>query len=451
MRKLTLAAIASLVALLLIVSGAFAAGDGQDSPAAEPLTVSKDASGEYDVTYVWTIAKDVDRTLVGQIGGTATFTYTVSVSHDDGQVDEVQVSGTITVSNPNSTDVTLDGITDEVDGTPCSVDMPGGLVVGPGDTAFSYDCSLGDSLPSGEVFNQVTVDWSEQTLSDGTYLAAGSAQFTTEAAISFTANEADTCVFVSDPHDPGYDPDSPHVFCLGDEGDPNFSFQYSWAVDVPEWNCVDYENTATFESSDNQRVGSASQTVTACGPARTGALGKGFWQGRNGQAIIRAGSSTAGVCNSGPWLRQYNPFRDLSATATCSQVATYVTNVIKGANAGGASMGPMLKAQMLATALDVYFSDPALGGNMVSAPTPIGGVDVYLALICTDASCSAFEDLSTVFPGTPDGKESVLQLLADASNASTSGGSMWYGNVRSTQELAKDAFEALNSERVFDP
>ena len=46
-------------------------------------------------------------------------------------------------------------------------------------------------------------------------------------------------------------------------------------------------------------------------------------------------------------------------------MATYVTNVIKAANASGAAMNAMLKAQMLATALDVYFSDPALGGNKI--------------------------------------------------------------------------------------
>src|SRR5437899_2906246 len=32
----------------------------------------------------------------------------------------------------------------------------------------------------------------------------------------------------------------------------------------------------------------------------------------------------------------------------------------------------MLKAQMLATALDVYFSDPALGANKIDVPAPIG-------------------------------------------------------------------------------
>ncbi len=45
-----------------------------------PLTISKDANGAYDNTYTWTIAKSVDKTTVKQIGGSATFTYTVTVS-----------------------------------------------------------------------------------------------------------------------------------------------------------------------------------------------------------------------------------------------------------------------------------------------------------------------------------------------------------------------------------
>jgi hypothetical protein len=108
--------------------------------------------------------------------------------------------------------------------------------------------------------------------------------------------------------------------------------------------------------------------VTVSGPAKTGALTMGFWQNKNGQDIITKGASTSGVCNSGAWLRQYAPFQDLSATASCTQVATYVSNVVKGANASGASMNAMLKTQMLATALDVYFSEPALVGTRSTRP-----------------------------------------------------------------------------------
>src|SRR5207247_10329478 len=48
----------------------------------EPPTIVKDANGSYDNTFSWTIAKDVDKTTVKQIGGNATFNYTVTVTHD---------------------------------------------------------------------------------------------------------------------------------------------------------------------------------------------------------------------------------------------------------------------------------------------------------------------------------------------------------------------------------
>src|SRR6266849_1977338 len=170
----------------------------------------------------------------------------------------------------------------------------------------------------------------------------------------------------------------------------------------------------------------------------------GFWQNKNGQDIIKAGASTGAVCNSGAWLRlYYNPFKDLTATATCTQVATYVTNVIKAANASGAAMNAMLKGQMLATALDVYFSDPALGGNKINAPAPIGGVTIDLTKINKLIFSANFENTSAAWG--PATSKTVLQLLAYAASQSNSGGSAWYGQVKAMQELAKDTFDAINN------
>ncbi|TMC29579.1 MAG: hypothetical protein E6J24_16565 [Chloroflexi bacterium] len=96
-------------------------------------------------------------------------------------------------------------------------------------------------------------------------------------------------------------------------------------------------------------------------------------------------------------------------------------------------MNPMLKAQMLATALDVYFSDPTLGGNLINAPTPVGARNIDLLNVCADAvSCSSYENASSAFNGA-----SALTVV---------GGSVWYGNVKITQEMAKDAFDAINNQ-----
>jgi hypothetical protein len=131
-------------------------------------------------------------------------------------------------------------------------------------------------------------------------------------------------------------------------------------------------------------------------------------------------------------------------------VATYVTNIIKAANASGSSMNPMLKAQMLATALDVYFSDPVLGTNKIGAPAPLGAVKVDLTKICkmidgsSSSTCSgSYENASGAFGGATS--LTVSQMLLYAASQSNAGGSTWYANVKATQGLAKDAFDAINN------
>jgi len=181
--------------------------------------------------------------------------------------------------------------------------------------------------------------------------------------------------------------------------------------------------------------------------ANTGALTIGFWQNKNGQGIISGGACVGTVAKSGTWLRLLAPFQDLSATATPAQVATYVFDIIKAANASGCTMNAMLKAQMLATALDVYFSDPALGGVKIAAPSgPIGNVSINLQAICkSPANCSGnYQNVSAAFGGATC--KTVLELLAYAAGQSNVGGSVWYGQVKTTQELAKNTFDAINNQ-----
>ena len=165
----------------------------------------------------------------------------------------------------------------------------------------------------------------------------------------------------------------------------------------------------------------------------TPTLSLGPWKGSAGEQAIIAGSSTAGVCDSGTWLRQYAPFQDLSSTASCGDVATYVANTISDANCAGKTCNTMLKAQMLAVALDVYFDD--LGA----------AVPVDLTKVCTDtSSCASPEDDSSAFGGAAS--LTVSQILAYAAGQANAGGSSWYGNVKPRQVEAKDVFNALNEQ-----
>jgi hypothetical protein len=227
------------------------------------------------------------------------------------------------------------------------------------------------------------------------------------------------------------------------------TYQYSRSLPIPVDDCRQFTNTATI----NQTGQSDSWTVTVCGSMRTGAKTIGFWQNKNGQAII--GSYSGTNCQAlRTWLTTYNPFKDLTAT-NCAGVKSYVTNVIKNATASGASMNAMLKAQMLATALDVYFSSPSLGGNRIGAPAPIGSVLVDLTMICkmssgmTSTCTGSFYNVSSAFGGST--QLTVQQMLTYAASRSNAGGSSWYGNVKATQEKAKDAFDAVNNEWVFGP
>jgi len=413
------------------------------------LTVSKDATPSFDHTYAWTITKDANKTVVKQVGGSATFVYTVKVTHNNGTDGNWKVTGTIHVTNPNDWEAITADVTDAVDnGGSCTVSGGTGMSIpASGSKDLTYSCTYTSAPSPIDGINTATATWESAAF----FTPSGSANGTADVKFSTTApNLIDECVTVTDSYAGNLG-----QACVGD-ANPK-SFTYPRTIPVPQFDCQSYDNTATFTTNDSHTTGSDSETVRVCGPAKTGALTMGFWQNKNGQGIITGGAATAGVCNSGTWLRQYAPFQDLSATATCAQVGTYVTNVIKAANASGSSMNAMLKAQMLATALDVYFSDPALGGNKISAPAPIGGVAIDLTKICKmidgsggTATCGGvYQVVSSAFGGATS--MTVSQMLAYAASQSNVGGSVWYGQVKSTQELAKNAFDAINNQVAFAP
>ena len=54
--------------------------------------------------------------------------------------------------------------------------------------------------------------------------------------------------------------------------------------------------------------------------------------------LTATATATGGVCDVGTWLRRYSPYTDLSATASCRTVASYVATLLGAANASGATM-----------------------------------------------------------------------------------------------------------------
>jgi len=416
------------------------------------LTVSKDASPSFTRTYKWGIGKSVDKTLIEQAGGgTASATYTVIVKETGFTDSGWQVNGNITIANPNDWEAVTANVTDAIDnkgnctvtgGTSVSIPASGGK-------SFPYTCTYSSAPSPTSGTNTATAAWNP-TLA---FTPDGSATGTAPYAFGAPASTVNKTITVTDTFNGGAPATLGTLTATDATPFTSHTYTYSRSLNVPTSNCVNYPNTAKITETGRY----AKASVEVCGPAKTGALTMGYWQNKNGQAIITGGASTGGVCNSGTWLRNYAPFQDLSATANCAAVATYVTNIIKAANAGGATMNAMLKAQMLATALDVYFSDTSLGGNKISAPAPIGGVKIDLTKICkmidsssgTGTCSGSYENASSAFGGATS--LTVNQMLTYAASQSNAGGSAWYGNVKATQQLAKDAFDAINNQVAFSP
>jgi hypothetical protein len=428
---------------------------------AKDLQVTKDANPSFTRTYNWSIAKVVDKTLVEQLGGgTATFNYTVTVNETGFTDPGWKVIGTIIVSNPNDFEsITLTGVTDAVNnGGSCNITSGNttATIVANGIATLGYSCTY-SSQPAYNttVTNTATANWSQTAAST----PDGSAQGTKTFAFTTPTTTVNKTVTVTDTF-------NSVTTTLGTltatDAKPfaSATYKYPRTINVPTSNCVKYTNTAKIVETGQ----TASQTIEVCGPAKTGALTMGYWQNKNGQGIIAKSGPSSGTCALTTWLRQYAPFQDLSATAPCGSVGStssndvvgYVYNVIKAANASGSSMNAMLKAQMLATALDVYFGGGP-GGNPINAPVVIGNVTIDLTSIChmidgsnSTATCSgSFENVSSAFGGA--GSLTVSQMLTYAASQSNAGGSVWYAQVKATQQLAKDAFDAINNQVAFAP
>jgi hypothetical protein len=403
------------------------------------LRVSKTAVPTYTRTYGWAIDKSVDKTTVSQVGGQATFNYSVKVDQTSPTDSAIQAAGLITVTNPNDwEDITAD-VSDAVNnGGSCSVTGGGDNILVPAGQSVdvAYTCSYSAPLPADGT-NTGTATWDAAAASTPNGTASGTAGVVFGAPTT-TVNKT---IHVTD----SYAGALGTVTATDSAPFATKTFTYTRKINVPANACLSYDNTATITETGQ----TDSQTVRVCG-AVTGGLTIGFWHNKNGQAII-TGQAKTGVCPSATWLRQFAPFQDLSASATCAQVAAYDLTIFNAANAGGSSMNPMLKAQMLATAFNVYFSDPALGGNKIGASVALGGVKVDLTKVCKmidasggTATCSGtYQNVSAAFGGVT--ALTVSQMLTYAANQSNIGGSTWYGQVKATQGLAKDAFDAINN------
>lgn len=122
--------------------------------APQPLEISKTAAGTYDRTVEWTLEKSVDEdSFSGMLGDEFEWEWTVEATKSE-TLDNYQVTGTITIDNPNNFPVAVT-VTDELDdGTVADVDCSEDEVPANGSLECSYSADPEDDSATE---NTVTV------------------------------------------------------------------------------------------------------------------------------------------------------------------------------------------------------------------------------------------------------------------------------------------------------
>lgn len=215
--------------------------------------VSKTASPGFTRTFKWGITKSVDQTQINT-SSSATFNYTVSVTHDGGTDSAWQVTGSIRLSNPASTDITGVTVTDAVDnGGSCTVDSSfSGTVPAGSHVEVPYTCTYGSAPSSSAGTNTATATWN-----NGGNNAAGTAAFDFSNA---TPTIVDGSVTISDTLGG----------TLGSVSYTDLSpktFTYPKTFTDPAGTCTSHPNTATFTTNTTSSTGSSSQQIRVCAGA----------------------------------------------------------------------------------------------------------------------------------------------------------------------------------------
>jgi hypothetical protein len=287
---------------------------------ASNLTVSKTAAGSFTSGITKTgPASPVEK------AGASTLSYTITVTESGWMV-----SGKITVTNPNDWEDIPVTLSDALSVTGATCGITGGTsqtVNRSSSITPAYSCTF-TAAPSASGTNTAGLTWSATTYHTSSGSASSSAVAYAYGSLTIT--------------DAFNNPATPKT--LGTIPAPAATTTYtdSYTVTPTPGACTIYPNTATITQTGQ----SASVSETVCNTS-TGALTMGFWKNTNGQGIL-GGQAKTGVCPSGAWLRGINPFQDIPAGSTCSQVASYVAKVIGAASctSSTSTCNSMLKAQM---------------------------------------------------------------------------------------------------------
>jgi hypothetical protein len=322
----------------------------------------------------WGITKLVDghASETFNQSGPATLNYTVAVTKTV-DYDTYGLTGTITVTNTNADplDVTVaeTGLDPAVTGSDCGLDASGELTVpaedpislDPGMASVDYTCTFTDAPdPAGSYTNTATVTYDIGNGDEVLDVASDPFQV---PAPTLSDDSAPETITIGDPNAPaaaGF----PKTNISGDAS-------WSYSQQIFNANCQTYGNTATIVETAQ----SASTSVVFCGP-NNGGLTMGWWQNKNGQALLKA-NLTAACSTVNGYLpsvfthgaltylpdaytanKSFNTatYQYIAANCTAggsdkSYLPTFDLNVFTAANAAGTGT-LMVEGQWLTTALD---------------------------------------------------------------------------------------------------
>jgi hypothetical protein len=363
--------------------------------------------------YTWTLDKSVDSTLF-VAGGTAN--YTVVVTQTGAQDGNWMVLGNITVTNPNEWQAVTFNLSDAINnGGVCTISGGGSnIVLGAGQTVTkAYNCTY-SAPPSAAAFvNTATAAVTAGLVPTSSKSGTASGQFTTPTGIvNETVTITDTMKGM-----------------LGTVTGTNSApfatktFTYSRFIAAPGSGCAIVNNTATIIETG------ASDTVQVSACAIFGHT-MGFWHNKNGQKIIDNGNQAA----LSAFLHQFNAFADAPNGSTPGAIGDWVSDVIDAASCAGPTCNRMLRAQMLSTALAVFF------WQEIGDPVDIGTATISL---------TKPENVSAAFGGATS--MTILNMLLFQNGVSTTNGATWYGQNKTLQVLAKDAFDNINNGKIAGP
>lgn len=413
----------------------------------QPLTIAKTATPSWHRDYDWSF----DKSLVGDAvrypsGTTAMLAYELTATKS-APTDGYEVDGTITVANPNATGdatgvtVTEDGLGDL--GASCTIGGDAATYTGVGLAAggtleLTYHCEYSAAPTVSPDVNSATVSWnaafSDGSTSDATSTTATSPAFTFATEPNVTT---DDCTDVSDAFNGG---------AATLVGSPCVTTTIAQQQSVPVLPnlCVAYRNDASAVDADSATAHSDSASVTVCGPQVDGRT-IGFWQNPNGQSLINNNCVAVRASLVARMISVTNGSKlpTITASTSCTKnnkgvtpLGSAVNDVIKAADASGASMAAMLRAQLMATSLSAHFS------------ASLSAARISLAKICTAVgSCTLgsgpYFPLASVQGAlaTPNDALTVSQLV------DVIAGKDW-AVAKSTQEIWKNIADTLNNNKA---